>query len=168
MQSGLSTPGRRSVQLLWYQYLLAYPAAQRLLGRVHSVLIHVLTSETVDVDSKNDEGWTALMMASHNGHTQVVRLLIQNGADVAARSQAEPKRTALLAAAEQGHADIVKLLLQVSRAVVCGCCRCCRRWGASVAVAAQLRVCSRCASEHSPKAVLHSASAPPPSCLRLA
>ncbi|XP_078661472.1 2-5A-dependent ribonuclease-like [Branchiostoma floridae x Branchiostoma belcheri] len=54
--------------------------------------------------------WTALHVASQNGRTGIVKLLIQHGADVEARD--EFGRTALHLASEYGHTGIVELLIQ--------------------------------------------------------
>ena len=45
--------------------------------------------------------------ASRNGHVQVVKIVLENGADIHARED-EPLRVA----SEKGHTEIVKLLLQ--------------------------------------------------------
>ena len=49
---------------------------------------------------------TPLMVASKNGHTKIVKLLLEKGADVNA------KMTALMLAAANGHTEIIKLLLE--------------------------------------------------------
>ena len=51
---------------------------------------------------------TALMAASSEGHTEIVKLLIESGADVCFRD--EEGFTALKWASSEGHIDIVKLL----------------------------------------------------------
>lgn len=54
-------------------------------------------------------GQTALMLAVSHGRTAMVRLLLDDGADV--NCQDEDGSTALMCASEHGHTDIVKLLL---------------------------------------------------------
>lgn len=61
--------------------------------------------------------WTPLMFASFAGHTDVVELLLQTGANANARSPSG--WTSLMTASQWGHAEIVKLLLQ-SKAEVDG------------------------------------------------
>ena len=58
----------------------------------------------------NNGSETALMLASTNGHLEVVRLLLQSGAykDLA-MTHAE---TALMLASTNGHLEVVRLLLE--------------------------------------------------------
>ena len=58
----------------------------------------------------DNRGFTALMMASQAGHVEIVRLLLNKGADVDARIN-EDGLTALIIASRFGHPDVVKLLL---------------------------------------------------------
>lgn len=60
--------------------------------------------------NKGKIGKTALMCAAQNGHTDIVRLLIEKGADV--NTVAAGTGTALMDAAGNGHADIVRILLE--------------------------------------------------------
>ena len=53
---------------------------------------------------------TALMCASEMGHTDVVGVLTQTGADAAAKDS--KGRTALMCASEMGHAEVVEVLTQ--------------------------------------------------------
>ncbi len=54
---------------------------------------------------------TPLIAASENGHAEIVKLLLQKGADP--NFQRLPERTtALMLAAENGHADVMKILLE--------------------------------------------------------
>jgi ankyrin repeat protein len=56
--------------------------------------------EGIDVTSEDDK---AIILASKNGHLEVVRLLIKNGADC---------NYAILLASENGHVEIVRLLIE--------------------------------------------------------
>jgi hypothetical protein len=55
-------------------------------------------------------GWTPLMHAIHKGQKESVRVLVQHGADVNAKTQ--NRGTALIEAAGYGYADIVATLLK--------------------------------------------------------
>ena len=62
-----------------------------------------------DVNVRNKYGVTPLLMASQNGHAEVVKLLLAAKADVNAAMTNGV--TPLFIASEKGHTEIVKLLL---------------------------------------------------------
>jgi ankyrin repeat protein len=55
--------------------------------------------------------YNTLMEASHNGHTRLVKLLLEHGADVNARGYDGQNALALAAASHQEHTRILRLLL---------------------------------------------------------
>jgi ankyrin repeat protein len=57
---------------------------------------------------QNKHGWTPLHRASINGALEVVRLLLEHGADVEAKDN--DGETALQVAAYKGHDEVVELL----------------------------------------------------------
>lgn len=60
-------------------------------------------------DVANDEtGWTAIIAASFNGHRNLVRLLLEHGADQNIRDTSG--KTALMWAEEQGHRRVARTL----------------------------------------------------------
>ncbi|KAK4695704.1 hypothetical protein P7C71_g2097, partial [Lecanoromycetidae sp. Uapishka_2] len=64
-----------------------------------------------EVDASDaDRGWTALLRAATNGDEVIVRLLLDKGADIEARSPSNG--TSLICAAERQHEAIVDILLQ--------------------------------------------------------
>jgi serine/threonine-protein phosphatase 6 regulatory ankyrin repeat subunit B len=71
----------------------------------------------VNVNAKNYWGETALFIASREGHIKIVKLLIENGADVNTQILVDEHRgqkyysTALEEASQEGHAEVVKLLI---------------------------------------------------------
>ena len=60
--------------------------------------------------TRGKDGWTALMLASLNGHQQVVELLLKQHADI--NTQNEGGWTALMIASLNGHHQIVELLVK--------------------------------------------------------
>ncbi|WP_198388030.1 ankyrin repeat domain-containing protein [Burkholderia ubonensis] len=77
-------------------------------GRIDGVE-KMLLKGTVGIDSCNERGNTALMLAAKYGHRDLVEYLLANGASYDLRGQAG--NTALIFAAGEGYADIVELLL---------------------------------------------------------
>lgn len=83
--------------------------------------LSLLLQRGVDVNSRNEEGLTALMLAARGEADPVaaVKTLLERGADIHARcncSQCDPRSgsqgcTALMIAASRGHRDCVRLLL---------------------------------------------------------
>ena len=72
--------------------------------------IKYLLDSRVDIKKKLDEdGWTALMLASQNGRKEMCELLIEKGADVNAVSI---RGTALMVAAEEGNKEVCELLIE--------------------------------------------------------
>ncbi|MGB6064639.1 MAG: ankyrin repeat domain-containing protein [Desulfomonilaceae bacterium] len=61
-----------------------------------------------NVNSRDDRGETALMVACFEGHAEIVGLLLKRGADVNAKTKYG--YTALQAASANGHTEIVDLL----------------------------------------------------------
>ena len=62
------------------------------------------------MNATEQNGWTALMLASHNGQFSVVTLLLECEAEVNAVKQ--DGRTALMLAGQSGHCDVVRVLLE--------------------------------------------------------
>lgn len=71
----------------------------------------ILNLSNVDIDSRdNNLGQTALIKAAYKGYVQMVRLLIDKGADISAESRMT-KNNALNWSVIQGHTNIAKLLI---------------------------------------------------------
>ncbi len=74
-------------------------------------LIDYLISHGADVNATSNNGSTALMAAANNGRLKVVKKLVEEGADVNARSSAYGD-TALYRAVEKDYWEIVKFLIE--------------------------------------------------------
>ena len=80
---------------------------------VHRLVHHLYKFR--DASGYTALGFTALMYAAANGHVDVVRLLLEWGADIMVRShdwQARPGKTALYWAQLMGRYDVSRLLLK--------------------------------------------------------
>jgi len=80
----------------------------RLLCQEYGVDVNCSTSEALEEQPR--KGITALEWAAMVGHTEVVKVLLDNNADVNAR-RTDDGATPLDAAAYNGHTEVVKLLL---------------------------------------------------------
>jgi hypothetical protein len=69
-----------------------------------------LLGEGADVDAKNNQGDTALLLAVKSGKIDTARLLIEKGANIEAKNNVG--ETALIAACTSGHAEIAQLLVE--------------------------------------------------------
>uniref|UniRef100_UPI0026312A47 ankyrin repeat domain-containing protein n=1 Tax=uncultured Brachyspira sp. TaxID=221953 RepID=UPI0026312A47 len=67
-----------------------------------------LLDKCADINAKDNDGKTALMLASSNGDLEVVKLLIDKGADVNAKD--DYNRTALMLASYNGHLEAAEFL----------------------------------------------------------
>ena len=94
---------------LYIDYMLKKHTKEDLLeigsreGELNLVKISINKDQTLNLESKYDK---AFLLASCNGHLDVVKLLISEGADVHARNDC-----ALSLASEEGHLEIVKYLI---------------------------------------------------------
>ena len=79
-------------------------------GQTEAVRKLLAESETVDVCTRDDLGWTPLMYAAEAGHTEIVALLIDAGANV--HSEDNDSATALHLAAEKGRTEVTRILLK--------------------------------------------------------
>ena len=73
-------------------------------------LVGELLESGMDVDQRDSDGNTPLIMAAMAGKTEVARLLIERGADVDAKSNSGS--AAIHSAAFLGHQGVVKLLVE--------------------------------------------------------
>jgi ankyrin repeat protein len=83
----------------------------RAASRGDIVGVRGLLKKGADVNAKNELGKTPLMTAVSGGHTEIVKLLLENKANANVRD-GNQDRTILMCAASQGHTEIVGLLLE--------------------------------------------------------
>ena len=70
-------------------------------------MVCLLLDAGASTDLMDDDGLTALCLASQNGHAEVVRLLLTGGAE----TYVAEFRTTLGLASQAGHVEVVQLLL---------------------------------------------------------
>ncbi|MDS4031397.1 MAG: ankyrin repeat domain-containing protein [Candidatus Contendobacter sp.] len=101
---------RRKVETLQSDYLILDSCLIAAAHEGDMETVRYLADIGVDVNTKSKNGGlTALMMATMNGHTKLVSLLLERGADV--NMKTEDGYTALMMASNLVDIDIVKLLL---------------------------------------------------------
>ena len=61
----------------------------------------LLLENGAQVDLQQNDGWSALMLASRCGHCEVAKLLLENGAQV--DLQQNDRSSALISASQNGH-----------------------------------------------------------------
>ncbi len=70
-----------------------------------------LLNEGADVNAtNNDNDWTALIGAALEGHSEITKVLLDNGANV--NDKDEDGITALMRAAYKGYSEVTKVLLK--------------------------------------------------------
>jgi ankyrin repeat protein len=87
---------------------LTYRGAQNLIKRGDEAGLRAALDAGLDVNSVNQNGWSLLMLAAVEGDVPVGRLLVERGADVAAKNKAE--KTAEMLASDRGFDLFVEML----------------------------------------------------------
>lgn len=77
--------------------------------------LSLLLDAGAEPNQPDDDGWSPLMVAAANGRLQLVKLLVDAGANVNRRAKARSTldgMTALMAASHHGHSQVVQYLLE--------------------------------------------------------
>jgi ankyrin repeat protein len=98
----------------------AFAVLPRSATAVHSgnatVVESLIAGGVAEPNATDCDGWTALLLAAVGGHTQMVGVLLRNGAIVDFRLDGE--QTPLMLAAMNGHAAVVTMLVKEGNADV--------------------------------------------------
>ena len=70
--------------------------------------MQALLAQGADVNAKDNLGYTALMYAAENGHTETAQALLAHGTDVNAKDNFG--WTALMYAKEMGYVETIRML----------------------------------------------------------
>ncbi|CAN0048152.1 unnamed protein product [Hapterophycus canaliculatus] len=70
----------------------------------------LLASGSIDIDEGDPDGWTPLIFAAGMGHSKVVLILLENGANLSVA--ANDDLTALLVSAQGGHLEATTILIK--------------------------------------------------------
>ena len=73
--------------------------------------VNALLKQGANVHAQTIGGFTALMHAAAGGHPEMVKVLLDRGADTEARGNYYKGETALMMAARRGHTEVVDLLI---------------------------------------------------------
>ena len=101
--------------LVLFNFIVATASAQEneffdAVNRGDLETVENLISKGTNVNAFDNDGETALIVASRNGHTEIAELLITKGANVNAVS--ENGKTALMYASSEGHTETVIILIE--------------------------------------------------------
>ena len=77
---------------------------------ISNEFLNILSKDLDNINSKNNQGFNALICASVKGHLEVVKFLVENGIYI--NSYNEFGETPLILAASYGHFKVVKFLVE--------------------------------------------------------
>jgi ankyrin repeat protein len=87
------------------------PFTAAALGRTDQLAV-LLDRGEADLGARSQDGWTTLHLAAFFGHRETAAMLLDRGADPAARSANEIENTPLHAALAGGRAPVAELLVE--------------------------------------------------------
>jgi hypothetical protein len=76
----------------------------------HKDIVAFLLEKGIDINQTDQDGWTALMLASEYGHEEIVKILLAKE-NIEINQEDKWGNTALMEVSIKGHVEIVKLLL---------------------------------------------------------
>ena len=77
-----------------------------------------LIKKGADVNTKNQNGWTPLHLASWNRYLKIVELLIKNGADVNAENKRDKTSLDLISPKREAMVQAVGLMAKIRKKVI--------------------------------------------------
>ncbi len=89
---------------------ISYRAAQTLIKRGDELALTSALEQRLDPNLKNENGWTLLMLAAVEGSVPLGRILIEKGADLAARNL--KGASAMSIAEHRGYTEFTNLLIE--------------------------------------------------------
>ena len=93
---------------MWFnRYNLIEVVKNNDINRVNSIL----NNGKENINAKDRDGWTALIWASCKGDLEIVKLLVESGADIDAKDN--DGWTALMRASWRGYLEIVQYLVEI-------------------------------------------------------
>ena len=85
--------------------------------KILQLLLERCNVEESELNSKDENGATALMWACLNGHKAVVQLLLDHSERIDLNARTKSGWTAFISACENGHKGVVQLLLDRSKRI---------------------------------------------------
>jgi ankyrin repeat protein len=82
----------------------------KIAGRNFIRIAQMLLDKKIDINHQSDRGWTALMAAVTNGHIEMVKFLMENGADKTLKN--DKGRDVLEMAKYRDRKEIIKILIK--------------------------------------------------------
>ncbi|MNK38588.1 Ankyrin repeats (3 copies) [compost metagenome] len=98
--------------MTWAEYKRTMAAPEPIFDDIRGgdlLLVEIFIGNGGDVNMRNHNGYSLLMLAAYGGHLDICELLLDNGAD--ANSADLGGNSILMGASFKGYLDIVKLLL---------------------------------------------------------
>ena len=85
------------------------PSLQRAVDSGDVASVNAIIARGADVNTRTEDGWTPLMLATIKGHTEIVQALLKQGADVNARNK--KGWTALMFAVSMGDIETMRVII---------------------------------------------------------